>query len=84
MATVAKSPGAVAADKDWRALIEQLLPVGAQVAELWPEVDDDPLLRADLLWLLYSEIGAGFMTVAYANDHHPDWYPFAGDRVLPN
>jgi hypothetical protein len=63
------------ADRDWRNYIEPLLPLGGQVAEMWPEVNDDPRLRADLLWFLYSEIGAGFMTVAYANDHHPDWFP---------
>jgi hypothetical protein len=66
---------AESADREWRELIEPMLPLGKQVAEMWPEVNDDPRLRADLLWFLYSEIGAGFMTVAYANDHHPDWFP---------
>src|SRR6267154_153414 len=46
-----------AADKEWRELIEAMLPLGGQVAAMWPE------------------IGAGFMTVAHANDHHPDWFP---------
>jgi hypothetical protein len=63
------------ADREWRDLTEPLLQLGAQVAEMWPEVHDDPQLRAELFWFLYSEIGAGFMTVAYANDHHPDWFP---------
>lgn len=66
------------ADKEWRELTEPLLELGAQVAEMWPEVHDDPQLRAELLWFLYSEIGAGFMTVAYANDHHPDFFPCWG------
>lgn len=69
------TPAIEAADREWRDYIEPLLPLGRQVAEMWPEVNDDPALRADLLWFLYSEIGAGFMTVAYANDHHPDWFP---------
>src|SRR5581483_681954 len=69
------TPDLESADKEWRDLIEPMLPLGKQVAEMWPEVNDDPQLRADLLWFLYSEIGAGFMTVAYANDHHPDWFP---------
>ena len=68
-------PASDTADREWRAYIEPMLPLGRQVAEMWPEVNDDPQLRADLLWFLYSEIGAGFMTVAYANDHHPDWFP---------
>lgn len=66
------------ADKEWRGYIEPLLALGGQVAEMWPEVDDDPQLRSDLLWFLYSEIGAGFMTVAWANDHHPDFFPCWG------
>jgi hypothetical protein len=65
----------ITADQEWREMTEPLLAVGARVAEMWPEVHDDPQLRADLFWMLYSEIGAGFMTLAYANDHHPDWYP---------
>ena len=74
MATV-EDTALTTADKEWRELTEPLLAVGAQVAEMWPEVRDDPQLRADLFWMLYSEIGAGFMTLGYANDHHPDWYP---------
>jgi hypothetical protein len=74
MATV-ESTALTMADKRWRELTEPLLALGGQVAEMWPEVHDDPQLRAELLWFLYSEIGAGFMTLAYANDHHPDWYP---------
>jgi Protein of unknown function (DUF1214) len=66
------------ADAEWREITEPLLELGAQVAEMWPEVHDDPQLRAELFWFLYSEIGAGFMTVAYANDHHPDWFPCWG------
>jgi hypothetical protein len=75
MAESVISDAVAAADAEWRACTEPLLGLGAQVAEMWPETHDDPQLRAELLWFLYSEIGAGFMTVAYANDHHPDWFP---------
>lgn len=75
--TITESPIATA-DREWRGYTERLLELGAQVAEMWPEVHDDPQLRQELFWFLYSEIGAGFMTVAYANDHHPDFFPCWG------
>ena len=63
------------ADREWRAYIEPMLGLGAQVAAMWPETHDDPQLRQELHWFLYSEIGAGFMTVAYADDRRPDFFP---------
>jgi hypothetical protein len=72
---VAVSDAIATADAEWRAYTEPLLELGAQVAQMWPEVLDDAHLRQELFWFLYSEIGAGFMTVAYANDQHPDWFP---------
>lgn len=78
MAEQARADAIASADKQWRGYTEPLLELGGQVAEMWPEVDDDPQLRAELLWFLYSEIGAGFMTVAWANDHHPDFFPCWG------
>src|SRR5246127_2357970 len=33
--------------------------------------------------MLYSEIGAGFMTLGYANERRPDWYP-RWSQVLNN
>jgi hypothetical protein len=73
-----RSDAIASADEQWRGYTEPLLALGRQVAEMWPEVDDDPQLRAELLWFLYSEIGAGFMTVAWGNDHHPDFFPCWG------
>ncbi|TAM69848.1 hypothetical protein [Mycobacterium sp.] len=78
MAEQARADAIASADKQWRRYTEPLLELGGQVAEMWPEVDDDPQLRAELLWFLYSEIGAGFMTVAWGNDHHPDFFPCWG------
>jgi hypothetical protein len=75
MADTVISDAVATADREWRELTEPLAALGAQVAEMWPEVHEDPQLRAELMWFLYSEIGAGFMTVAYANDHHPDFFP---------
>jgi hypothetical protein len=66
------------ADREWRGYIEPMLALGAQVAQMWPEVHHDAQLRQELFWFLYSEIGAGFMTVAYANDRHPDFFPCWG------
>lgn len=68
-------PAIASADREWRGYIEPMLDLGAKVVEMWPETHDDPQLRQELLWFLYSEIGAGFMTVAYASDRHPDFFP---------
>jgi hypothetical protein len=41
-----RSDAIASADEQWRGYTEPLLALGGQVAEMWPEVDDDPQLRA--------------------------------------
>ena len=63
-----------AVDNEWRALITPLLPLGARLAEQFPQAAE-PLLRRELFRFIYSQLGAGFMHLAYANAEHPDRIP---------
>ena len=65
---------AAQADKEWRAYITPLLPLGERVAEVFPQAKD-PQLRQEMFRLLYSQLGAGFMQLAYANPRYPDFIP---------
>jgi hypothetical protein len=62
------------AGREWRSLIEALLPLGDQVAEMFPE-STDPQLRQDMLKMVYSELGTGFMQMVHANAEYPDLVP---------
>jgi hypothetical protein len=62
------------ADKEWRAYIEPLLPLGGRVAEVFPQAED-PQLRQEMFRMLYSELGAGFMHLVYESLEHPDFIP---------
>lgn len=61
-------------DNEWRALITPLLPLGARLAEEFPQAAD-PLLRQELFRFIYSQLGAGYMHLTYANAEHPDLIP---------
>lgn len=63
-----------AADKEWRSYIEPLLPLGGKVARLYPSAKD-PQVRAEMYRFMYSELGAGYMQLVYANPQYPDFIP---------
>lgn len=65
------------ANAEWRTFIEPLLTLGEQAGAMWPETDGDDELRHDLWWFMYSQVGAGFMTLA-VDEEHPDWFPCWG------
>lgn len=83
MTQTTTSDALAVAAKEWRDIIEPLLDVGADQAEIWPEVLDNPRLRAEFFAYMYSQIATGFLTIAYGNDHHPDFFPGWG-QVLGN
>ncbi len=62
------------ADKEWRAYIEPLLPLGARIAKVYPPASD-PQLRQEMFRLMYSEIGSGYMHRVFSNSEHPDLIP---------
>jgi hypothetical protein len=62
------------ADEEWRAYIEPLLPLGAELAEAFPP-SQDPQVRAEMFRFMYSNLGAGFMQLVYASPKHPDFVP---------
>ena len=70
----AEEHDATAIDTEWRALMAPLLPLGSRLAKEFPQAAD-PLLRQELFRFIYSELGAGFMQLAYANAEHPDLIP---------
>ena len=61
-------------DSEWRTLVAPLLPIAARLAEEFPQASD-PLLRQELYRFIYSQLGAGFMHLAYASAEHPDLIP---------
>jgi hypothetical protein len=63
-----------AADKEWRAYIEPLLPLGKNMAKAFPQ-SKDPQVRAEMFRFMYSELGAGYMQLVYANPEYPDFIP---------
>ena len=63
-----------AADKEWRAFIEPLLPLGARMAKAFPPAKD-PQVRAEMFRFMYSELGAGYLQLVYANPEYPDFIP---------
>ena len=74
-AAAAKDPDYVKqADKEWRAYIEPLLPLGKTLAKKFPQAKDEQA-RAELFRFMYSEFGAGYMQLIYANPRHPDFIP---------
>lgn len=62
------------ADKEWRAFIEPLLPLGREIARMYPPAAD-PQVRAEMFSFMYSELGAGYMHRIYASPEHPDFIP---------
>lgn len=69
------SPETVAlADREWRALIEPLLAVGANTAAVFPPAEDKAL-RYEMHKFLYSQLGAGYMQLVYASPEYPDFIP---------
>lgn len=62
------------ADKEWRAYIEPLLPLGEQIARMYPPAAD-PQIRQELFRFMYSELGAGYMQLVYASPEYPDFVP---------
>ena len=62
------------ADKEWRAYIEPLLPLGANVAKKFPQAKD-PQTRQEMFRFMYSQLGAGYMQLAYASPKYPDFIP---------
>ena len=72
--TAAASDYVKDADKEWRAYIEPLLPLGKTLAKAFPAAKD-PQVRQELFRMMYSEFGAGFMQLSYANPQYPDFIP---------
>jgi hypothetical protein len=62
------------ADKEWRSYIEPLLPLGAELVRLFPPAAD-PQIRAEMFRFMYSQLGAGYMQLVYANPEYPDFIP---------
>lgn len=63
-----------AADKEWRSYIEPLLPLGADIARIFPQAKDKQI-REEMFRKMYSDIGAGYMQLVYANPSYPDFIP---------
>ena len=78
--TVTESPIAIA-DAEWREVTEPLAELGTDLAEMFPEVFENSRLRAEYFLYAYSQIAAGFLTTAYANDRHPDFIPMWGQII---
>src|SRR5262249_42647029 len=57
--SVKESPIATA-DAEWRDLTEPLSELGVDLSEMFPEVLDDPRLRAEYFLYAYSQIATGF------------------------
>jgi hypothetical protein len=68
-----ETPVEIAA-REWRGLIEALLPLGEQVAAMFPECSDERL-RREMLKMVYSELGTGFMQMVHASAEYPDFVP---------
>ena len=65
---------ATAADKEWRAFIAPLLPLGKDMAKAFPPAQD-PQVRAEMFRFMYSQLGAGYMQLVYASPEYPDFIP---------
>ena len=70
----ADNSSVAAADKEWRAYIEPLLPLGKNMAKAFPPARD-PQVRAEMFRFMYSELGAGYMQLVYASPEYPDFIP---------
>ncbi|MET0659470.1 MAG: hypothetical protein ABW110_15090 [Steroidobacteraceae bacterium] len=62
------------ADKEWRAYIEPLLPLGEQIARMYPPAAD-PQIRQEMFRFMYSELGAAYLQLIYASPEYPDFVP---------
>jgi len=58
-ATLAEDASTVA-DREWRAYLEPLAPIGARMAEMMPN-PGDPQLRHELYRFLYSQMAAAYI-----------------------
>jgi hypothetical protein len=65
---------AAIADKEWRAYIEPLLPLGERIAKRFPQARDAQI-RQEMFRFMYSELGAGYMQLVYASPEYPDFVP---------
>ena len=62
------------ADKEWRAYIEPLLPLGKKLAKMFPQ-SEDPQVRQEMFRFMYSQLGAAYMQLVYASPKYPDFIP---------
>lgn len=62
------------ADKEWRAYIEPLLPLGGEIAKMYPPATD-PQIRQEMFRFMYSQFGAAYMQLVYASPEYPDFVP---------
>ena len=73
-------------EKEWRALIEPLAPIGGRMGAMLRGVED-PQLRQELYKFMYSQIGAAYFGLLYASPEHPDFWPMfneAFNEGFPN
>lgn len=78
--------GATTADREWRAHVEPLAPIGGRMAALMRD-PNDPQLRQELYKFLYSQIGAAYFGLVFASPEHPDFWPMfneAFNEGFPN
>ena len=61
--------------QEWREYADLIAPLGERCAEMFPDQMEDPQLREEMLRFVYSELGAGYMQLAFGNPHHPDSLP---------
>lgn len=61
--------------KEWRSLIEPLLPIAERLAPLVNDIDD-PQLRHEMYQFIYSQISMGYIGAGYSDPRYPEFWPF--------
>ena len=66
--------GASVADREWRSLVEPLLPLGERTAALVSD-PQDPLLRQEMYKQLFMSMSAAYLGLFVGDAAHPDFWP---------
>jgi Protein of unknown function (DUF1214) len=64
-------------DREWRSLIEPLLPIGQRLISQIAEPGDSQL-RQEVFKAAFSALSAGYLNILNSDPNHPDFVPFTG------